>query len=508
MLPSLRQGQPQQFEMLKSMTALFAAGVEIDWQGVYPEGGRIVPLPLYPWQKKPFWLDLGGPLEPEARSVQAEVPGDWFYEVSWEEKPRAGEASFHTVTRRLPSLEALETRVNPGLPGLEDETQLVHSVDARNDIERLAARFATSSLIRLGLEFSPFRRFTAASLREQIGVQTRHGRLLTRMLEMLVEAGLLMRSGSQFETAVTFQTAAPSLISLADQVASFRRKYTDFAAEFELLAHCGGLLPGVLLGEIDPLQLLFPADGSVNAERLYRDSSSARFYNRLIGELVENAVRDVARGDTVRLLELGAGTGSTTSSVLERLSGVRIEYCFTDISRLLLKEARVRFERFPVVRYAMLNIEKPPAEQEFNEGTWDIVLAANVFHATIDLRTTLKHVRQLLAPGGLLVLLETTAPRYWLDLTFGLTDGWWRFADADLRSDYPLLGARKWLALLTDSGFRGDGRRRRQVLRRRSPRAGRAAGKSGRAGNAGTEMTNRTPGCGPMADLLRYRRIG
>ena len=453
LLPSLRQGQPEQFQMLKSLANLFAAGAEIDWQGVYPQGGRVVPLPLYPWQRKRFWLDLGAPLKPGTQFVQAEVPANWFYDVAWEEKLRADDPSVRVVTRRLPSPEALEAGVKPRLAELAVQTRLVRSVEARNDIEKLSAHFATASLIRLGLELSPLRRFTTESVREQLGVQTRHARLLTRMLEMLVEEGLLKQSGAHFETALAFQTVPASLVSLADKVTSLRRKHTDFATEFELLARCGEQLSGVLKGEVDPLQLLFPADGSVNAERLYRDSSSARFYNRLIGELVGSAVREASRGDTVRLLELGAGTGSTTTCVLERLSGARTTYCFTDISRLLLQEARSRFDRFPAVRYAMLNIEKPLDIQEFNVGSYDIVLAANVLHATIDLRTTLKHVRQLLAPGGLLVLMETTAPRRWLDLIFGLTGGWGRFADTELRPKNALLDTDQWLALLKDSGF-------------------------------------------------------
>ena len=57
-------------------------------------------------------------------------------------------------------------------------------------------------------------------------------------------------------------------------------------------------------------------------------------------------------------------------------------------------------------------------------------------------------------PGGLLVLLETTAPRRWLDLIFGLTEGWWRFADTELRPKNALLDTDQWLALLKDSGFR------------------------------------------------------
>ena len=59
----------------------------------------------------------------------------------------------------------------------------------------------------------------------------------------------------------------------------------------------------------------------------------------------------------------------------------------------------------------------------------------------------------LLAPAGLLVLLEGTGPRRLLDLIFGLTPGWWKFADTDLRPDYPLLAPARWLQLFREEGF-------------------------------------------------------
>src|SRR5690606_39610728 len=82
-----------------------------------------------------------------------------------------------------------------------------------------------------------------------------------------------------------------------------------------------------------------------------------------------------------------------------------------------------------------------------------LVIAANVIHTTRDLRAALAHARRLLAPGGLLVLLEVTRPHAWIDLVFGMTPGWWRFADEDLRPDHPLLSEDRWLELLAGSGF-------------------------------------------------------
>jgi NAD(P)-dependent dehydrogenase (short-subunit alcohol dehydrogenase family)/acyl carrier protein len=40
-----------------------------------------------------------------------------------------------------------------------------------------------------------------------------------------------------------------------------------------------------------------------------------------------------------------------------------------------------------------------------------------------------------------------------MDLIFGLTEGWWRFADHALRPNYPLLSTDKWQKLLLERGF-------------------------------------------------------
>jgi NADPH:quinone reductase-like Zn-dependent oxidoreductase/acyl carrier protein len=82
-----------------------------------------------------------------------------------------------------------------------------------------------------------------------------------------------------------------------------------------------------------------------------------------------------------------------------------------------------------------------------------VVVAANVLHATADLGASLAHAHKLLAPGGWLILLEGTRRLSWLDLTFGLTDGWWRFSDTDRRPDHPLAPTQLWRSLLHEAGF-------------------------------------------------------
>ncbi|NEP63807.1 MAG: SDR family NAD(P)-dependent oxidoreductase, partial [Symploca sp. SIO2G7] len=103
--------------------------------------------------------------------------------------------------------------------------------------------------------------------------------------------------------------------------------------------------------------------------------------------------------------------------------------------------------------YQTLDIEVDPTTQGFESHQYDVIIAANVLHATTNMKQTLSHVRQLLAPGGMLVLYEATTRTRYTDLIFGLLEGWWKFSDYELRPDYPLLSRSQWQKVLSETGF-------------------------------------------------------
>jgi hypothetical protein len=72
-----------------------------------------------------------------------------------------------------------------------------------------------------------------------------------------------------------------------------------------------------------------------------------------------------------------------------------------------------------------------------------------VLHAVSDVRATLGHLHDLLTPGGSLVFMDTATPQLWTETVFGLTSGWWRFTDRELRPDQPLLERAQWERALT-----------------------------------------------------------
>src|SRR5260221_225975 len=84
---------------------------------------------------------------------------------------------------------------------------------------------------------------------------------------------------------------------------------------------------------------------------------------------------------------------------------------------------------------------------------YDCNIGTDVLHAYSDLRSTLRHIHELLVPGGSLVFMDVASPQLWTEVLFGLTTGWWRFTDRDLRPHQPLLERSQWEFVLRETGF-------------------------------------------------------
>ncbi|MFJ8649770.1 type I polyketide synthase [Streptomyces sp. NPDC093546] len=56
-VPLLRHGRPEARTFVEGLARAYVNGVDVDWSGFFP-GGRKVPLPTYPYQRKRFWLPV------------------------------------------------------------------------------------------------------------------------------------------------------------------------------------------------------------------------------------------------------------------------------------------------------------------------------------------------------------------------------------------------------------------------------------------------------------------
>ena len=382
---------------------------------------------------------------------------DLLYEVRWKRS--------ESVRGSLAAADFLETpgtvvRVAAGVWEAERtaasaEAGVSDSLDA--GLAALSRRYAVQAVDRLGWRPDARDRVDPEAVRRDLRIVEPHRRLFQRMLGMLGESG---RLDAAPEAGWTVAAGFPDPAAepprdpeeLADELAE---RHPGGEIQIGLLRRCGAALPDVLRGRVDGVDVLF--SGTPTAVDLYRDAPGYRAVNRVVGEVVAAAVAGLEENARLRVLEVGAGAGGTTEAVLPRLPAERVDYTYTDISPVFFREAEERFGTSgAAVEYRMLDIERDPREQGFELHTYHLLLAANVLHATRDLGQSLENCRRLLAPAGMLVALEATQAERWLDLTFGLLPGWWRFDD-HYRTDHALVGTPVWVRALADAGYRDAG---------------------------------------------------
>ena len=377
---------------------------------------------------------------------------DLLYEVDWREKP---------LSRGMPPADfladpaAVASRSRSFADYLADEGVEAPERSAfLRDLERLSRAYALAALERMGWERNAGATFKPEGLRRELNIVDEHQRLFGRLLRMLSDAGVLTPADGEFVVEAGAGEPLPdeSFANPGTFVEQLAGWHPHGANELGLLRRCGSALAEVLQGRADPLPLLFGEEGPGAAD-LYRKAPASRAANRMLGDAVAAAVSALPADRRLRVLEVGAGTGSATAAILPLLPDGRFEYTFTDISAGFFAQAEAHFEITGAsIEYQPLDIEADPVSQGFDSHGYDLVIAANVLHATRDLGETLVHCRDLLAPSGQLMALEGLQRRAWQDLTFGLLDGWWRFDDA-YRPDHALADPAVWHRALSDAGF-------------------------------------------------------
>ncbi|WP_460696177.1 nocobactin polyketide synthase NbtC [Nocardia thraciensis] len=168
-------------------------------------------------------------------------------------------------------------------------------------------------------------------------------------------------------------------------------------------------LPQLAQDTVRVQELLFPGGDMLTAEAAYRENLISRYLNLAAREAVAGIAARIRQDRSpVRILELGAGIGGTTDDVVAGLTGLPIDYHFTDLSTFFLEAARDRFAHLPWMRYGIVDMNADLARQPAH----DIVIGANVLHNAQHIGTMLRQLHDLLRPGGAVVFVEACHANY------------------------------------------------------------------------------------------------
>ncbi|KAI1394380.1 citrinin polyketide synthase [Hypoxylon trugodes] len=310
----------------------------------------------------------------------------------------------------------------------------------------LCAAYLVQAFEQLGC---PIRSAKPGQRLERVPYHPKHERNMKLMYQILeVDARLIDINGSEItRTAVAAPTKSPEALLeklLHDEPAS--------AAEHRLTAITGGSLSDIITGKVDAAQLIFGTPESREvASAFYANSPFTGVWIQQLEHFLKQFVAALPKnGDTLRIFEVGGGTGGTTCKLVPLLArlGVPVKYTMTDISGSLIAAARKRFKQYPFMEFKMFDMESEP-DSKFLESQ-HIVLGTNCIHATRDLSISLTNLRRVLRPDGFLILLEMTEMVPWVDFVFGMIEGWWLFEDG---RDYVLQPPTHWEKVLHSVGY-------------------------------------------------------
>ena len=278
------------------------------------------------------------------------------------------------------------------------------------------------------------------------------------LLERLAVAGLLVREGGAAQ--VRYRLSAP--LPEPDLVAARAEALANdpsYAPTYAMLDEAAAAYAKVASGETSGERALFQ---KLSLWVAYFSNSNGYYaLNNHVGAAAAAARLPSAGG---RVLEVGAGLGSATEALLDRLAGHGRDLAGYRVTEPVLAFRR-RAERNLTAAYrdvplafAALDVNQPWAAQGVVPGSFDLIWGVNVFHLARRLEDVLAEARIALAPGGWLVIGEGMRPAadrvVGAEFPFQLLDS---FLDVELdpvRRPMPgFLSAEHWCRALAAAGF-------------------------------------------------------
>ncbi|KAH6677568.1 putative lovastatin nonaketide synthase [Halenospora varia] len=209
--------------------------------------------------------------------------------------------------------------------------------------------------------------------------------------------------------------------------------------------------------------------GTADAGQLIRDMGDQQLQevaeNVLVMDQFNTALStwfDLAsfKNADLRVFEFPSRCTSTANSVLGELSGKngtgsRYEkYTLAQSDASTVGPSKTLLKKFSNVKVSASELLEEPTKQIPDAGKYDVVIIPDVLYPTLGLGLALKHAKNLLMPGGKLIVGAIPRTTVAAQLLLGLTDTeeWWKVkSDDTIRQSK--LEHESWTRLLLENGF-------------------------------------------------------
>ncbi|MCB2354690.1 condensation domain-containing protein [Clostridium estertheticum] len=464
-------------ELMEKICRLYVSGAEVEWEKIHSDGIFYkVSIPVYPFERNRCWVDwdyskenksidvLGG--REVANVAKPQGLGDVISQIDMGQYEKLG---FNIEKKKMLGVYKEElVSIGENLMAevknysMEEGTDIFKSTGKTEEMKEYMELLLLKAFQGMGIIKVAGESYNKKELIEHLGILDKYNRLFDSMLDILIRGEFV-----EYKYGVVKSKAKVSNADIRKKIDSIDELGNRLCNEapairnyIKIVSTCTKSYKEVLNGKISGTEILFPNGSTDLIDSIYKDNSNMEG-NKLAAQCIKECIKmrlgKYAKGNKVRILEVGAGVGVATSYVLEAIKEYveNVEYYYTDISKSLVEYGQNTYgSKYPFVIFKKLDLEKDAKSQGFDLNNFDLVLAVNVIHATRNIKQTIGRIKKLMKRNGTFLLLEGTCRQDFSTLTFGLLDGWWIFEDTDLRIEYsPMLTVDTWERVLDKTGF-------------------------------------------------------
>lgn len=147
------------------------------------------------------------------------------------------------------------------------------------------------------------------------------------MLKILEHSGLIKQEDGSCVTTYLVDTipVIETFEQLEEKKCELILQYSDIKAHLELLWTLFQNYREILTGEVPATDIMFPKGSSILVENIYKNNLIADYFNQIVAYLVVDYLEKnmLQQNRKLKILEIGAGTGGTTSHVLPYLKNIQ-----------------------------------------------------------------------------------------------------------------------------------------------------------------------------------------
>ncbi|NEP84945.1 MAG: hypothetical protein F6K39_46690, partial [Okeania sp. SIO3B3] len=177
-------------------------------------------------------------------------------------------------------------------------------------LENFAPLVLLRTMQRMGVARTAGERYTFDGLKVQLGVVPKYERLYAALLAIMQQAGYLT---ADLTTTAAITEVQSTLDALAQQNESLKHTHPKLKPHFHFQWTCVEALPDIMQGKVLATDVMFPGGSMVLVGPIYQGSQLSDYFSRMaalgVKSYVEQRVPTLQSGETIRIIEVGAGTG-------------------------------------------------------------------------------------------------------------------------------------------------------------------------------------------------------